>query len=156
MRRTDIGLLGCIALVFAGTSGCVERILTVQTNPPGALVILNGQEMGRTPVRRNFTWYGTYDVVIRCEGYYTLKKKHLVFPIYYEWIPFDLVAELLPIPLKDHKTLNYTLRPQPPATEPVPGLAERARELRGELEGSHYPATTKPATTKKATTKKSK
>jgi hypothetical protein len=150
MIRTHIGLVGCIALVFAGTSGCVERILTVQTNPPGALVTLNGQEMGRTPVQRDFTWYGTYDVVIRREGYYTLKKKQMVFPVYYQWIPLDLVAELLPLPLKDHKTLWYTLTPQPPATEPVPGLATRASQLRGQLQSSHYPPTTKRATTKKS------
>ena len=154
MRRTHIGLLGCIALVFAGTSGCVERILTIQTNPTGALVTLNSQEMGRTPVRRNFTWYGTYDVVVRCEGYHTFRKKQMVFPVYYQWLGLDLVAELLPIPLKDHKTLNYTLVPETPSTEPVPGLGDRAREFRGELQTSRYPAT-KRATTKNATTKKS-
>ncbi len=52
-------------------SGCVQRQLTVTTDPPGTLVHLNGQEFGRTPVTRDFTWYGTYDVELRKEGYET-------------------------------------------------------------------------------------
>jgi PEGA domain len=133
----------CSALIFAGSGGCVERILTVQSNPPGALVYLNGQEMGRTPVQRDFTWYGTYDVTVRHEGYETIKKPEPVIAPIYEWVPFDLVAELLPIPLKDRRTLTYDLKPMPPATEPSPGLMTRAEQLNGELESSHFPATTR-------------
>lgn len=121
----------------------MERILTVQSNPPGALVYLNGQEMGRTPVQRDFTWYGTYDVAVRREGYETIKKNEPVIAPIYEWVPFDLVAELLPIPFKDRRTLTYDLKPMPPATEPSPGLMTRAAELKGQLESSRYPATTR-------------
>ncbi|MGD0465022.1 MAG: PEGA domain-containing protein [Tepidisphaeraceae bacterium] len=142
MKRR-IGLVCCIAPVFAGTGGCVERILTVQSNPPGALVYLNGQEMGRTPVQRDFTWYGTYDVTVRCEGYQTIKKPEPVIAPFYEWVPIDLVAELLPIPLKDHHTLTYNLQPMPAATEASPGLMTRAEQLKGELESSHFPPTTR-------------
>jgi hypothetical protein len=138
-----IGLVVCIAVLLAGTGGCVERILTVQTNPPGALVYLNCQEMGRTPVQRDFTWYGTYDVTVRCEGYETVKKPEPVIAPIYEWVPLDLVSELLPIPLKDHRTLTYELKPVPPATEPSPGLMTRAAELRGQLQSSHFPPTTR-------------
>ena len=30
-------------------TGCVERLITVKTNPPGAVVWLNGEETGITP-----------------------------------------------------------------------------------------------------------
>jgi hypothetical protein len=142
MKRR-IGLVCCSAAIFAGTGGCVERILTVQSNPPGALVYLNGQEMGRTPVQRDFTWYGTYDVTVRHEGYETIKKNEPVIAPLYEWVPLDLFSELLPIPIKDRHVLTYDLKPMPPATEISPGLLMRAGELKGELESSHYPATTR-------------
>jgi len=48
--------------------GCVHRTLEVESNPPGALVYLNGEEVGRTPMRKEFLWYGTYDVQLRKEG----------------------------------------------------------------------------------------
>jgi hypothetical protein len=136
--------VACLSLfVFAGTGGCVERILEVQSNPPGALVYLNGQEMGRTPVERAFTWYGTHDVTVRHEGYETIKKGEPVIAPFYEWIPFDLVSELLPIPITNRHRLTYDLKPLPPVTEPSPGLMDRAGELKGELESSHFPATTR-------------
>src|SRR5688500_8891874 len=58
------------ALLFlvltVAVAGCgVQRSLTVQSEPPGALVYLNGLEVGRTPVTRDFTWYGVYDVELR-------------------------------------------------------------------------------------------
>jgi hypothetical protein len=143
-----IGLACWILFFFAGTGGCVERILSVQSNPSGALVYLNGQEMGRTPVQRDFTWYGTYDVVVRREGYETIKKSEPVIAPIYEWVPFDLVAELLPIPITNRHTLRYDLKPMPPATEASPGLMGRADQLKGELESSHFPTTQKSKVSK--------
>ena len=64
-----LGSLALILAVLTSAGGCIERILTIQTNPPGALVELNTQEMGRTPVSRDFTWYGAYDLTIRLENY---------------------------------------------------------------------------------------
>jgi len=58
-----------IASLFLG--GCVERRLTINTEPQGALVILNDEEIGESPVTVNFNWYGDYWVRIRKEGYET-------------------------------------------------------------------------------------
>ena len=55
-------LLMCLA------GGCVERELVVESDPDGALVYMNDQELGRTPIRRDFQWYGTYDVVVVAPG----------------------------------------------------------------------------------------
>jgi hypothetical protein len=135
----NLCLLALIALIFTGTGGCIERILTIQTNPTGALVEANGQEFGRTPASRDFTWYGTYDITIRLEGYETLKTTGKVIVPFYEWIPLDLITELLPFPFKDHHILNYTLTPSPPASEPSPGILQRADELKRQMETTHYP-----------------
>jgi len=137
-------LLACIFAIFFGTTGCIERILTVQTNPHGAIVELNGQEMnGRTPVTQDFTWYGTYDISLRREGYQSLKTTAKVIAPLYEWIPLDLVTELLPFPFKDHHIVSYDLTPAPPASEPAPGILDRADDLKRQMETSHYPTTKK-------------
>jgi hypothetical protein len=139
-----------LCLFFAG---CVEQTMTIQSNPPGALVYLNDQEVGRTPVTRDFTWYGDYDVQLRLEGYETLKTHQPVTAPAWNWVPFDLVAALLPFTFKDHRAFAYTLKPLDPAlAEPV-GLLDRAEGLRGELRGSAFTreAATRPAATQPAT-----
>ena len=142
MKRSFVA--AALILALGGlTGGCIERILTIQTDPPGALVELNAQEMGRTPVSRDFTWYGTYDVTLRLDNYRTLKTTAKVFAPIYEWIPLDLVTELLPLPFKDHHTIHYTLMTEPPASEPNAGILERAEELKGRMETTHYPSTRK-------------
>ena len=49
--------------------GCVERKLTVVSEPEGAIVWLNDEEVGTTPVTVNFNWYGDYNVRIEKDGY---------------------------------------------------------------------------------------
>ena len=67
-RRGNIrGGLIAVALLFCGGCG-VERTLQIESDPPGALVTLNGNEVGRTPTRKEFVWYGTYDVQLRRRG----------------------------------------------------------------------------------------
>jgi hypothetical protein len=142
----------CLALAL-GLSGCVEQTLSIQSNPPGAIVYLNGQEVGSTPLTRDFTFYGDYDVVLRKDGYQTLKTdKEMHAPIY-QWVPLDLVMELMPFRVKDQRHWEFTL--QPASTQPVPpeAILGRAEQLEGELRSSKYtrPPTTYPATTRPTT-----
>ena len=51
-----------IASLFLG--GCVERKLTINTEPQGAVVFLNDEEIGTSPVTASFEWYGDYNVRI--------------------------------------------------------------------------------------------
>jgi hypothetical protein len=133
--------LGALAtLVFA--PGCVRRSLTVTSDPPGALVYLNGQEFGRTPVTRDFTWYGDYDVALRKEGYETLKTSGKVIAPWWQWVPFDLTAEMLP--LHDRQKLSYKLKPTTEAAVEPQVLLSRAEQLRGELQSSRH--TREPST----------
>lgn len=121
--------------------------MTIKSDPPGALVYLNDQEVGRTPVTRDFTWYGDYEVEVRKEGYQTLKTHQWVKAPGYLWVPFDLVMELQPTTVKDHHDLFFKLDPARAAVaEPAPLMA-RAEELKGQLESSRVKkATTWPAT----------
>ncbi len=128
--------------VALALGGCVHRQLTVTTNPPGALVQLNGQEFGRTPVTRDFTWYGTYDVALRMEGYETRKTRGKVIAPWWQWVPFDLLAELLP--LTDRRQLHYTMKPATQETADPVRMLSRAETLRRQLQSTSN--TRKPTT----------
>src|SRR6478672_8516057 len=53
-------------------AGCVERRFVIESDPPGALVLLNGQPLGTTPVDGYFTYYGNYRFTIIKDGFETL------------------------------------------------------------------------------------
>jgi hypothetical protein len=130
------------------SAGCVRRTLTVTSNPPGALVFLNGTEVGRTPLKRDFTWYGTYDVVLRKEGYETLKTQGKVIAPWWQWVPIDLFAELLP--LHDRRELAYTMKPYSETRLDPQQMLAQAQAMERKLESSRYtrqPAATQPAAT---------
>ena len=133
--------------------GCVEQTMSIDSDPPGALVYLNDQEVGRTPLKTDFTWYGDYDVQLRLDGYETLKTHHKVIAPAWNWVPFDLIANLLPFNFRDERQMSFTLRPLDPATDEPAGLLSRASELRGQLESSQFTRqpVTRPATTRATT-----
>jgi hypothetical protein len=138
-----------LALPLLG--GCVERTLQVTSEPSGALVYLNGDEVGRTPMRKNFLWYGTYDVELRKEGYETKVAEAKVWAPWWQIPPIDLLAELVPLPLQDNHAVSYTLEPVTPEQVDPQRVIDRGVQLRGRLRSS--PNTRKPAsTTQPATT----
>jgi len=111
--------------------GCVERLITVQSDPPGAIVWLNGEEVGATPVTTSFTWYGAYDVVIRKDGYETLKTMQETPIPFYQWPGIDFVSEcLLPFTFTDHHEWDFELKSQEPVSSQE--LIDRATSLRDE------------------------
>ena len=144
-----------VAALLPVVAGCgVERTLTVRSEPPGALVYLNGEEAGRTPMRKSFLWYGTYDVQLRKEGYVTRSAETRVWAPWWQIPPIDLLAELVPLPLQDNHSVTYRLR-QAPARQSDPLLViDRAREMREKLQSSRHtrppPGATQPATTQPA------
>ena len=146
MRMALFGALGLMLLGAAG--GCVRRTLTVTSDPPGALVYLNNEEFGRTPVTRDFLWYGTYDVTLRREGYETQKTTAKVIAPWWQWPPIDLLAEMFPV--HDKRELSYKLTPA--STQPVDPvqILSNAQQMEKQLEGSRSPTTapaTRPCTT---------
>jgi hypothetical protein len=136
-----------IPLLGGGGGGCVRRTLTVTTEPPGALVYLNGVEAGRSPIERDFVFYGTYDIAVRKEGYETLKTQGKVIAPWWQWVPFDFVAEFLP--LHDRQTLTYTLYPISAGAVDPNKMLGRAEEFGTHLESSPY---TRPPTPHAAAT----
>jgi len=128
--------------------GCVEQELTIESNPPGALVFLNDQELGRTPLTRDFHRYGDYDVRLQLEGYQTLKTHHRIKAPLWQWVPFDLIVNLMPFTVRDQQKMAFTLKPNDPAMDQPASLLSRAEDLRGQLEGGAF---TRPPTPRAAT-----
>jgi hypothetical protein len=128
--------------------GCVEQTLSVNSNPQGALVYLNDEEIGRTPLRRDFTWHGDYEVALRKEGYETLKTHQWVVSPWYNWMPFDLIAALWPKTFHEEQKMFFTLQPATQQSEQADLLISRAEQMRAQLDSSVNtpPPATKPTT----------
>lgn len=119
------------AMAALAASGCVRRTMTITTEPPQALVFLNDQEVGRSEVNTDFLWYGDYEVVIRKEGYETLRTHWDVKPPWYQRVPFDFLAEVFwPGTVVDRRSRHFVLTEAKLPTSAE--LIERATELRRE------------------------
>ena len=121
-----------VAIVLA-LAGCVERTITVRSNPPGALVTVNEVEQGRTPVTFPFTWYGDYRVLLELPEYQTLETHRNTPAPIYQWPVLDFVSEvLLPFTFHDRHDWEFTMTPQAPVDEDA--LIDRAKDLRGQTD----------------------
>ena len=125
--------LALLIPLLAAAGGCVERTLTITSEPSGALVEVNGEEFGRTPVTRDFTYYGKFDVTLRKEGYETLKEARWVVAPWWQVPPFDFAAELSPTRPRDRRGLSFTLEPTTEADVELGNLIDRAQDAAAEL-----------------------
>jgi len=122
--------LGVATAGIAVLAGCVERTARIETNPDGALVIVNDEEVGVSPVEFSFLWYGDYDIIIRKPGYRTLKTHYQIDAPWYQVPPFDFVAEVLvPTMIVDKHALP-AFQLEPIEAPKIPEIVTRAVELR--------------------------
>ncbi|MCK4998466.1 MAG: PEGA domain-containing protein [Anaerohalosphaera sp.] len=113
-KSTCVKLTALLITVFLmiPIAGCVERHLTINTSPPGALVTLNDEQIGNSPVTVGFNWYGDYRVSISKQGYETLNThRELARPLH-DKFPFDFFAQVLwPKTIEDEHQWDFTLTP---------------------------------------------
>jgi hypothetical protein len=149
LSRSGSGVVVVAALLLAGGCVGVRRQLTVDSSPPGALVYLNGDEIGRTPVTYDFNYYGTMDLRLRKDGYETLEATPKVWAPWWQVPPIDLIAEAFSA--TDRHALSYELTPKREDAPPEE-LVRRGEELRLQLESSHVkrPTSLPAASTKHA------
>jgi hypothetical protein len=133
VTKTGLTLL----LLGIAACGCVQRKLTITSEPSGALVYINHREAGRTPFSTDFTWYGDYDMVVRKEGYQTIVSKKKLAPPWWQIPPIDLFAEITPGRKVDEQKFNFTMKPQEEVS--AGAIMARANDLRRQL------PTTQPA-----------
>jgi PEGA domain-containing protein len=123
--------MACILMV-AGLMllpGCVRRRLNVRTNPPGALVYVDNQQIGTTPCSVDFTYYGTREIRMIKPGYETLTVNQPIPTPWYQIPGIDFVSEnLVPMKIRDNRTVAFNLSPA--IVVPKEQLLERANQLR--------------------------
>jgi len=114
MGKNDISAVIVVSLIgFAALAGCVERTLTINTQPQEALIVLNDEEIGTSPVTVNFNWYGDYCVRISKEGYETLNTHRELKGPWYDHFPFDFFAQIVnPNRIVDSYEWTFELSPK--------------------------------------------
>jgi PEGA domain len=118
-----------LSLAISLLSGCVERRYTIRTDPPGATVVVNGEEIGPSPASKSFVYYGDRKITLVHDGYET---KTLIQPINAPWwdnyLTEFFTENIIPVSMRDEREYQYKLEPaqSPPQGE----LRDRAEGLR--------------------------
>jgi hypothetical protein len=115
-------------LLLAGGCGSVQRELTIKSQPVGAVVLLNDEEIGTSPVTVAFNWYGDYRVRISHDGYETLSTHRNLEAPWYDYFPFDLARILIPTRTTDRYEWSFELKESVPPTREQ--LIKAATEMR--------------------------
>ena len=132
----------CVGLILSFSVGCVQRRMTIRSNPPGALVYVDDYQIGTTPVSTDFVYYGTRKIRLIKDGYDTLTVQQ-PFPVpWYEIFPLDFVTEnLWPWEIRDERVVDLAMVPM--GTVPAETVVSRA-ELARRSAGSGPPVPVAP------------
>ena len=134
--------LRCSALVLLGialtSSGCMHRRLTVRSDPPGANVVIDGEEVGYTPVSIDYTYYGTREVTLRKDGFKTLTTPVKLSTPWYQIFPLDFISDNFALTkINDRREVTYALVRE--NLEPSQDVENRANGLRSEALRTEMP-----------------
>ncbi|MFO1023018.1 MAG: PEGA domain-containing protein [Planctomycetales bacterium] len=128
-RAILFGLMICAA----GFSGCVHRRMSINSNPPGALVLLEGEEVGYTPMSLDFTYYGTRELTLIKDGFKTLTVMQKVPAPWYQRGPMEFVTDNLALTkINNRHEFTYALEPQEPTSSQ--DLLQRANGLKSKAQ----------------------
>jgi hypothetical protein len=131
LRSLSCALFALVSVISLCGCGSVHRRMTINSDPPGALVLVDGEEKGYTPANVDFTYYGTREITLIKDGYETVTTMQKVRTPWYQVFPLDFVSDnLLPFKVTDRHRFDYQLKPQ--TISPSQQLIDRANELRSE------------------------
>jgi hypothetical protein len=135
-----------LPLAALALAGCVRREIEITSTPPGALLTVNGRDIGRTPARLKFTFDGTYDVRLRLAGYESVAGKGTTDMPVWDFIGADLVAEVAPADIHRLERWHFDLVRESDAQVGLQDRAEAARRA-AEAMPSQAPDAPAPAPT---------
>ena len=127
----------CLLLtLLACSSGCVSRRVTIRSVPSGALVEMDGQRLGVTPVSTDFTYYGTSEFTLSKPGYQTKTVRQPIVPPFYQVFPLDFFSNhFLPFRVTDRHDFTYSLERTPPTPiDDDQNLINRGRNFRSQAQ----------------------
>ena len=127
--------IALLTLVMVAGSGCVQRRMTIRSNPPGALVYVDDYQIGTTPVSTDFVYYGTRKIRLVKDGFETLTVRQPIPVPWYEVFPLDFVSEnLWPWEIRDERVVDLAMAPaESQPAELVVARAQTARLAAGSL-----------------------
>lgn len=156
--------VSCVALTGAvlALAGCRTRTLEINSDPPGALVWLNDEQVGRTPLETDFVFYGEYDVRLHLDGYVPVSTHANAAAPLSEQPGIDFFTQ--PFPGRSTTQWNFLLQPLPETLDQkgaeeaayarAKAFRERAIAARGDQPkgAAGTPATVTPSPTSPSTT----
>ena len=116
----------------AALAGCVERRMVIRSQPAGARLLLDLEEIeGRTPLELPFQWGGTREVVLLAPGYEVFEGRARLEDRWHSYFPLDLFAELLyPGTIEDVQAFDFELTPYLAGDQPFTADHEAEIERR--------------------------
>ncbi len=112
--------------------------MLIRTNPEGALVTIDSQTIGNSPVQVPFTYYGTREIRLEREGYETVKVKQNIRPPWWQVPPLDFITDNFAMrELRDQRVLDFEMVPQQMIDENQ--LIHRATDLRNNSQRGTVP-----------------
>lgn len=125
-----VGWLVVVALAL--NLGCVQRRMLIRSQPEGAMVTIDRQAIGQTPVSVPFTYYGTREIQLEKDGYQTIQVRQRLRPPWYEVFPLSFFSNHLALrEVRDVRRLDFELIPKVQVSEHQ--LIERANQLRTDV-----------------------
>lgn len=116
-------------LIIVSLTGCVQRRFIVRSQPEGAVVTIDRQHVGQTPLSVPYTYSGTREIQLEKDGYQTIKVQQRVKSTWYETFPISLVTEnFWPREIRDERVMDFQMEPKTQVQETL--LIDRANDLR--------------------------
>lgn len=132
-RLLRLLILIMAALLQTGCSQNMHRRMTIKSDPPGALVLMEGEEVGYTPVAVDFNHYGTREITLIKDGYETVTAMQKIRTPWYQKVPVDLITDnFSPVRIKDNTEYVFTLNRQEIVSNDQ--LLQRAKGLRSQAQ----------------------
>ena len=129
----SISMACLLILCLTGCAHNMHRRMTVRSEPPGALVLLEGEEIGYTPVSMDFDHYGTREITLIKDGYETITAMQKVRTPLYQKPGLDLVTDnFSPVKINDRLEYTFTLNKQELVSNDQ--LLQRAKGLRSQAQ----------------------
>lgn len=130
-RRYRVCLL-VVALGLLSSTGCVRRTMLIRSYPEGAVVYVDHQEQGTTPLQLPYTYYGAHRILVEKDGYETQEVDERFDPPWYQIPPLDFFFETMwPFEMRDDRIVDFHLTPQQQVRQT--DLRDRAESLRANV-----------------------
>ena len=124
-------------LAALALGGCVERFITIKSDPPGAIVTLDDQKIGPTPVDIPYVWYGKRLLSVDLKGFAQVREIIALNPPWWQYFPLDFITDVLvPVTITDRSEFSYSLeKAEAKPDNELEEVKKRAAELREKAAG---------------------